>query len=68
MNNRITIRLARLQSLETLRIAKKTLGKFLEGRDMQYTSDVRVNGVVKPEGYSLRANDIVTIVGDVSNG
>lgn len=65
---RITVKIAQLQDLQTVRISTKTLGDFLKGREIEYNSDVRVNGEVKPATYSLRNGDIITVVGEVSGG
>ena len=44
-----------------------TLGDFLTKKGVKI-AQVRVNGVVKPGTYALKAGDLLCIVGEVSGG
>jgi sulfur carrier protein ThiS len=68
MDNKITVRLAQVQDLQTIHISAKSLGDLLKAKNIEYNSSVRVNGEVKPAEYRLRNNDIITVVDAVSGG
>ena len=45
-----------------------TLGNFLKEQGIQYNAKVRVNAEAEKEGYKLKADDIITVIGEVSGG
>ena len=44
------------------------LGDFLEKKGVEFNSSIRVNGKVARKGQTLRNNDIITTIDDVSGG
>ena len=66
----ISVKIAELaQPISTARIAVgTTLMQLLEKRDMEYSSSIRINGKVTSKSYKLKANDFVSIIGEVSGG
>lgn len=48
--------------------AGTTLKDFLSGEEIDYNSRIRVNALTKTAGYTLKADDIITVVGEVSGG
>jgi hypothetical protein len=44
------------------------LGAFLKANGYEYNAQVRVNAESEKAGYKLRADDIITIIGEVNGG
>lgn len=44
------------------------LRAFLEDNGFKYSAQVRVNGDAQKAGYKLKADDIVTVIGEVNGG
>ncbi len=44
------------------------LSAFLEAKDMEYSSRIRVNGKAATRNSTLKNGDIILVVGDVSGG
>ena len=70
MANKIVVRVAELTKPLTVSTisAGTSLSDFLEKKEVEYDSSIRVNGAVVAKSYKLRNNDIITIVGEVSGG
>ena len=45
-----------------------TLVTFLDMKEIEYNSSIRVNGKVAKKGSVLKNGDIITIIDDVSGG
>ena len=67
---KINVRLASLtKPLEIKRCnVGTTLSKFLTDNGLVYGSSVKVGGLPSKASYKLKANDIISIVGNVSGG
>lgn len=66
----IKVKLGELtKPLRVLSVKKSTtLKMFLDKKNIALDSSVRVNGVTKRASYLLKADDIITIVSEVSGG
>jgi hypothetical protein len=67
---KITVMLGELtKALKAQKVdAGTTLSEFLSAQGFKYSAQVRVNGEAEKAGYKLKADDIVTVIGEVNGG
>lgn len=70
MAKKITVRIAQIMKPATASTINlgTTLAGVLKNKGMDYSSAIRVNGVVKSKDYKMKAGDIILVVGSVSAG